>query len=667
MISIRRTRFTGILLGATALTLPLGMNAFAQEAQNAQQGQQAKTEQSRDLNACDRLQRIVDEAEQERILADFEKAPELARSDDEKACAEMIAKVEETGGISEEAVAEKRGTQFLTDTDSFTAHDRVEQTLRIEQEAVVEGEVLVRQAIPEIGIEQPGPDVDVTEGDVDVMLDEQPASILIRQAPANVRVEIPEPTITIEQPAPEIVLQMPPAGVSLERQPPQVTVNMPDPQVSVAQAEPQVTADVEAHFVNPDEIAELDDKDRPQIRTRTERLDAGNNPVNEDKTAEVTIRKGEADINIAETEQKADVQVKRAEPKVTFEQAEPNVEIAFARNANVDVKRTGEPKVTVRRGDEEQSHAGAGDQGSQQDRQALQDQSQEQQQSELTGNQAQNPQMVAGDRNGQQIEDHLQAAEKAFDQDETDTARAEIKAAKERLASFNQADGLDDHARTEIRGLISQLDQADNALSNEDLERAEAALDDAVANFDQNQDEIFAAAGTRNETRTGQQNAEGESEAKTADRNQTESETKVSTASDQQATAERNDDQRLSAADTNRLLSEQSGTDLDAQQTEIRAGDLVGEDVRTMRDEDVGKVSEIVSSGDSIFVVIEHGGFLGIGEHQIAVPLDRIAVRGDEVILLGMTEEQLEQLADYDFNADETFSANDQIKVERIE
>src|SRR5690625_1585513 len=300
MISIRRTRFTGILLGATALTLPLGMNAFAQEAQNAQQEQQAKTEQSRDLNACDRLQRIIDEAEQERILADFEKAPELARSGDEEACAEMIARIEETGGISEEAVAEERGTQFLTDIDSFTAHDRVEQTLRIEQEAVVEGEVLVRQAIPEIGIEQPGADVDVTEGDIDVMLDEQPASILIRQAPANVRVEIPEPTITIEQPAPEIVLQMPPAGVSLERQPPQVTVNMPDPQVSVTQGEPQVTADVEAHFINPDELAELDEQDRPQIRTRTERLDAENNPV-EDKTAEVTIRKGEADINIAET------------------------------------------------------------------------------------------------------------------------------------------------------------------------------------------------------------------------------------------------------------------------------------------------------------------------------------------------------------------------------
>ena len=100
---------------------------------------------------------------------------------------------------------------------------------------------------------------------------------------------------------------------------------------------------------------------------------------------------------------------------------------------------------------------------------------------------------------------------------------------------------------------------------------------------------------------------------------------------------------------------------------DIQAGDLSGADVVTVRGEEVGEIEQITSSGDRLYAVIEHGGFLGIGEDQVAIPLDRIAMRGDQLILLGLTEEELEQMPEYDFEADQAFSAQETIEIGRFE
>jgi hypothetical protein len=54
--------------------------------------------------------------------------------------------------------------------------------------------------------------------------------------------------------------------------------------------------------------------------------------------------------------------------------------------------------------------------------------------------------------------------------------------------------------------------------------------------------------------------------------------------------------------------------------------------------------------GNIIAAIVGVGGFLGLGEHDVAIPLDQLNLAGDR-ITTAMTKEQLEALPEYDENA----------------
>ena len=503
-----RLKTPAMLLGATALTVPL---AFAPAS--AQQQQEIGAE-----GACEQLYQLVQQSEEasEELLEEFQEAPGVAETNEAEACVLMIERVETAGGITAQAQERGQGAQVITETESFTATDTVRQTVEIEQQAIVEGQVTVRQPIPEIDIQQGGAQVEVSEGAVDVAIEEQPAEIMIRQPAANVRVEIPQPTITIEQPAPEIVITMPPPGVSLDQQPPQVSVNMPDPTVSVAQADPEVSADVQARFVGAEELTQIEQQGQGAlVTTQTERLDATGSPVDAEKQAEVTFQKGEAEVVVQKTADQGEVSYQSADPRVVYEPADPQVEVTFAENAQVQVQQIGEPMVSIQR-----------QEGGQQPQQ---EQEQPQQQGQVEQDQA---------------------------------------------------------------NLVADV----------------AAVEEEVE-------------------------AEREIE-------------------------------RMTPEDTSRFLGiDQTAEAIEAEIMQVTAADLEGRDVLTVRGEDVGEIEGIFSNGGQLYAVVEHGGFLGIGDSEVAIPASRLAMQGDDVILMGLTEEQLEQLPEYDFDAAERIGATDPVEI----
>lgn len=69
---------------------------------------------------------------------------------------------------------------------------------------------------------------------------------------------------------------------------------------------------------------------------------------------------------------------------------------------------------------------------------------------------------------------------------------------------------------------------------------------------------------------------------------------------------------------------------------------LIGREVYGMRGEEVGEIENLLIGPDGRVraAIIEFGGFLGIGENEVAVPWDRMNVAGDRVIV-NMTEEQI--------------------------
>lgn len=518
------TRFnlSAVLLGATALSLPMAMQANAQAA--------FVIDRER---PCIQLSGMIDEVGEENLREEFLDAPLFVERQDIEGCVVVLEEVLTVGTIG---VVEAGAAAVATETETFRETEQLTETVTIEQQAIVQGEVLVRQQVPTIDIEQTGAAVEVTERPVGVTIDEQPADIMVRQRPANVRVAIARPTVTIEQPAPEIIITMPAPGVAIDQVEPDVNVVMTDPTVTVTQPDPEVSVNVEAELVAGDELAVLErDGTMPEVATRVERLDATGAVAQ--REAEVAIVKAKPTVRFVATQTEPEYTFNRINPRVTYEPAEPNIEVMFNEEPRVEIRQVGEPRVQIRR---------------------------------------------AGEVGGAVVEE-------------------------------------DDEAL-----LLQQEENEVEALGTQ------AAM--AVGEGVETVGEGVEAVGTG-----------------------------IAAGVERTAT-------RLSLEDTNRFLAAEEGYEIgEAERMSMMAGDLRDADVYTMRGEEVGEVEQIAAAGGQLYAIISHGGFLGIGENEVAIPLERLAMRGDEVILLGLTEEQLEQMPNYDFDADQEYSATEPVEIGRFE
>lgn len=88
---------------------------------------------------------------------------------------------------------------------------------------------------------------------------------------------------------------------------------------------------------------------------------------------------------------------------------------------------------------------------------------------------------------------------------------------------------------------------------------------------------------------------------------------------------------------------------IQAQTQPVAIEELEGQTVYNFRGQELGDVERIVATPDGEFlVVIGAGGFLGLGEDTVALPLQRLSMRGDELMVRGITESDIENMQDYE-------------------
>src|SRR5690625_711575 len=77
---------------------------------------------------------------------------------------------------------------------------------------------------------------------------------------------------------------------------------------------------------------------------------------------------------------------------------------------------------------------------------------------------------------------------------------------------------------------------------------------------------------------------------------------------------------------------------------------VMGESVYNENDEKVGDVTDVVinSSGDVTHIIVGAGGFLGMGQHDVAIPFDELQRGEDRLTLSGYTKDQLKNLPKVD-------------------
>ena len=103
----------------------------------------------------------------------------------------------------------------------------------------------------------------------------------------------------------------------------------------------------------------------------------------------------------------------------------------------------------------------------------------------------------------------------------------------------------------------------------------------------------------------------------------------------------------LSQSEQVRMERYRSARPLSESGVVVRSSDLVGAELRNMKGERLGEVDDLyIDSGESnvSYLIVERGGFLGIGEDTVAIPANRVAVTEDsDTVLLDVTRESFEQ------------------------
>jgi sporulation protein YlmC with PRC-barrel domain len=184
--------------------------------------------------------------------------------------------------------------------------------------------------------------------------------------------------------------------------------------------------------------------------------------------------------------------------------------------------------------------------------------------------------------------------------------------------------------------------QAEGDAAKTDLTAQVDADANAEANADANAD---ANAGTM---ATAETNAEVDATAEAATTEMAEGEAKA----DAETT-------EMAEAGTERTPLERPQMQLEGYNevtdfTKISTDTLVGERVYGTNDEDVGEIGNLIltDSGEVEHAIIDVGGFLGIGEKEIAVSFEELQVLNDENgnvrVYINATEEELEQQPEYD-------------------
>lgn len=82
---------------------------------------------------------------------------------------------------------------------------------------------------------------------------------------------------------------------------------------------------------------------------------------------------------------------------------------------------------------------------------------------------------------------------------------------------------------------------------------------------------------------------------------------------------------------------------------------LKGKSVYNENDEKVGDVKDVVMSADGkvTHVILGVGGFVGVGEHPVAIPFEEIKESGDKLTLQGYTKDQLKEMPAFEYPKEE--------------
>ncbi len=275
---------------------------------------------------------------------------------------------------------------------------------------------------------------------------------------------------------------------------------------------------------------------------------------------------------------------------------------------------------------------------------------------EQTAEEAGNEMAQAGQEAGQEVDQAAEAAGNEMAQAGQEVEQTAEDAGNE-MAQAGQEAGQEVDQTAEAAGneMAQAGDETEQAVDQATQEAAQAETEATPS--EQGEVTDLAAGETEAESQAGEPvMAEGETELQTGDAASTEmaqDETQMQTEGESTSVAE---GEAAAPADQTQVAEGEGGADAWGQQMDTvfadiadrQVAELVGMEVAGADGETVGEVDNFALMGQDVVAIVGIGGFLGLGEHKVALPLNDMTYDGERLVLSSLDEEQLKAMPEYD-------------------
>ncbi|MDX2422189.1 MAG: PRC-barrel domain-containing protein [Amphritea sp.] len=102
---------------------------------------------------------------------------------------------------------------------------------------------------------------------------------------------------------------------------------------------------------------------------------------------------------------------------------------------------------------------------------------------------------------------------------------------------------------------------------------------------------------------------------------------------------------------------------------QVRASELIGEEVDNAEEDGIGEIDDLVfsSKDNKLYAIISVGGFLGMGDRLVAVPYSELRVTDDgDDVYLDATEESLKGMPEFKYNKGEVLGSKTMMERSEI-
>ncbi len=83
-----------------------------------------------------------------------------------------------------------------------------------------------------------------------------------------------------------------------------------------------------------------------------------------------------------------------------------------------------------------------------------------------------------------------------------------------------------------------------------------------------------------------------------------------------------------------------------------RASKFIGASVYNDKNEKIGRIGDLIIKPDGTlsYAIVDVGGFLGIGQHQVAIPVGQFTAVKPKIVLPGATKDALKALPEFNYS-----------------